>query len=545
MTATSRLLARLSGLPPADTHDVAVDRDLRVPMRDGAVLLADRLHPRSQPTPHIVLIRTPYGRRRWMGPVARAFAERGYQVVVQSVRGTFGSGGVFDPFRHEAADGADTLAWLERQPWFGGSVAMTGASYLGFVQWAVAAGAPPFLKALAAQVTASEFQSLIHPGGSFALDSALSWVHTVHHQEARPLRVIAAALGQRRTLARVFAAALPLVDLDRRAVGRTVSFYQDWLEHTVADDPFWDAIDHSVRLAEVVPPVSLVGGWYDLFLPRQIDDYLALREAGLRPQLTIGPWTHASPGVLGAGVRESLAWFDVHLRGRTDRLREEPVRIYVTGAKEWRDLAGWPPPATPTRWHLHGDRGLSPQPPAISPPSRYVYDPADPTPSVGGIVLGPHAGPRDNRRVEARPDVLTFSSPPLDGDLEMVGPVRAELHVRSSSAHTDFFVRLCDVEPGGRSVNICDGLARLRPGRFAAVADGTSRVTIDLWPAAHRFRPGHRVRLQVSSGAHPRFARNPGDSEPLGTGRTWTVARQEVFHDPDHPSAVVLPHTRA
>jgi putative CocE/NonD family hydrolase len=226
MTLGSRLLARLSGLAPAESRDVAVEADLRVPMRDGVTLLADRLHPRDPPARHIVLIRTPYGRRRYMRPVARAVAERGYQVVVQSTRGTFGSEGAFDPFRHEAADGEDTLAWLEGRPWFDGSVAMTGASYLGFVQWAVAAGAPSYLKALAPQVTASEFASLIHPGGSFSLDSVLSWVHTVHHQEGRPLRVIASMIRQRHTLDAVFDL-LPLADLDRAVVGRRVGFYQD------------------------------------------------------------------------------------------------------------------------------------------------------------------------------------------------------------------------------------------------------------------------------------------------------------------------------
>ncbi|HEX6492900.1 MAG TPA: CocE/NonD family hydrolase, partial [Candidatus Dormibacteraeota bacterium] len=541
MTTTSRVVARLSGLRPAESRDIAIDEDLRAAMRDGTVLLADRLHPRDRPTPHIVLIRTPYGRRRYMRPVARAIAERGYQVVVQSTRGTFGSEGVFDPFRHEAADGEDTLAWLADQPWFGGSVAMTGASYLGYVQWSVAASAPPYLKALAPQVTASEFGSLIHPDGSFALDSVLSWVHTVHHQEGRPLRVLASMLGQRRALAAVFSG-LPLTGLDVSTVGRSVSFYQDWLEHRVANGgPFWSAIDHSGRLAEVVPPVTLLGGWYDLFLPRQLDDYTALREAGLRPQLTIGPWTHAHPAVLGVGLRESLAWFDVHLRGRTDRLRAAPVRIFVMGAKAWRDLEDWPPPSTPTRWHLHGDGGLAPHAPATSPPDRYDYDPANPTPSVGGIVLGPHAGPRDNRRLEARPDVLVYTSAPLESDLEVIGRVSADLHVRSSCETTDFFVRLCDVEPSGRSVNICDGLAQLRPGRFGGENGTPNRVRVDLWPTAHRFRRGHRVRVQVSSGAHPRFVRNLGGGEPLGTGRTVTIAHQEVHHDPDHPSAVVLP----
>ncbi|HEX3607973.1 MAG TPA: CocE/NonD family hydrolase [Candidatus Dormibacteraeota bacterium] len=543
MTVASRLVARLADLPPARTHRIAVDRGLRVPMPDGAALLADRLYPRDAATRHIVLIRTPYGRGRYLTPVTRAIAERGYQVVVQSTRGTFGSGGVFDPFRDEAADGMATLAWLAEQPWFGGSVAMTGASYLGFVQWAVAASAPPWLRALAMQVTASEFQSLIHPGGSFSLDSVLSWAHTVHHQEGTLPQVLRSLLRQRGELATVFAMAGPLAALDQAAVGRRVNFFHDWLEHADPDDPYWAAIDNSRRLAEVTVPVNMVGGWYDLFLPRQLADYTALRAAGHRPHLTVGPWSHASPGVGGAALRESLEWFDAHLRGLTDRLRPEPVRILVMGANEWRDLPDWPPPSTPVRWHLHPGGGLDRRPPEESSPDAYTYDPSDPTPSVGGIVLGPHAGPKDNRAVEARPDVLVYTSPVLDRDVEIIGAVSAELHVRSDSAHTDVFVRLCDVEPKGRSINICDGLVRLRPGRVSTDADGVARVVVEIWPTAHRFLRGHRIRLQVSGGAHPRFARNLGDGEPLGTSATCTVSRQELYHDPAHPSAVVLPHT--
>lgn len=543
MSLMSRLLARLSHLEPALTHRVDIERGLRAPMPDGAVLLADRLVPRGVDTPHIVLMRTPYGRGRYMRPIARVIAERGYQVVVQSVRGTFGSGGEFEPFRHEAADGAATLAWLAERPWFGNSVGMTGASYLGYVQWAVATGAPEYLRALTMQVTASEFATLMHPGGSFSLDTVLSWVHTVHHQEGRPLRVLASVLRQRRQLAPVFAG-MPLGTLDRAAVGRSVRFHQDWLEHTSADAPYWQALDHSRRLAEVRVPVNMVSGWYDVFLPRQLADYAALRAAGRAPHLTVGPWSHVSPGLMGASVRESLAWFDAHLRGHTERLRAQPVRVFVMGAKRWRDLAEWPPPATPTRWHLHGGGALSTRPPEPSPPERYDYDPENPTPSVGGVVLGPHAGPRDNRRLEARPDVLVHSSAALDADVEVIGPVSAELHVRSSCAYTDFFVRLCDVDPRGRSINVCDGLVRLRPGAFACAADGTVPLTVDLWPTAHRFRRGHRIRLQVSSGAHPRYARNLGAGEPLGTAQTCTVAHQEVFHDPEHPTAVILPHLR-
>lgn len=541
MSLASRVLARVVGLPPAHTYDVGVERDLRAPMPDGVALLADRYFPRQDARAPIVLMRSPYGRRTLFGLLARLFAERGYQVVVQSVRGTFGSGGTFDAMRHEARDGRATLAWLAAQPWFSGSVGMTGASYLGFVQWAVAADAPASLKALAPQITASQFRRLTYAGESFGLKTALSWIYMLHHQELPAWRLLWAQLRQGKALAPAYAT-VPLNKADTRAVGGPVAFYQDWLAHGAPGDPFWEEIDYSQRLDAVSAPVNLVAGWYDIFLPDQLADYAALRRAGHQPHLTIGPWIHMNFGAQWAGVRESLAWFDAHLRGDSTRLRPSPVRIFVMGTRRWHDLPDWPPPANITPWYLHpSDRLAAEPPPQDAPPDQYRYDPADPTPMVGGSVLTTDAGPRDNRKLEARSDVLTYTTAPLDRDLDVAGSVAAELYVRSSVEYTDFFARVCDVEPGGRSVNVCDGLMRLEPGRCAPAADGTRRVRVDLWPTAYCFRAGHRLRLQVSSGAHPRYARNLGSGEPLGSGTTFVVADQQVFHDAGHPSALLLP----
>ncbi|MCP4594133.1 MAG: CocE/NonD family hydrolase, partial [bacterium] len=185
-------------------------------------------------------------------------------------------------------------------------------------------------------------------------------------------------------------------------------------------------------------------------------------------------------------------------------------------------------------------------PPAESSPDHYVYDPADPTPATGGPFLGRRgAGPQDNRALEARPDVLCYTTPPLQHDVDVIGPVRTELYVRSSLAHTDFFARLCDVEPDGRSINVCDGLFRVEPGKGEPQPDGSLRIEIDMWATAYRFRTGHRLRLQVSSGAHPRWSRNLGTGEPLATGTLLAVAEQAIYHDADHPSALVLPLSSA
>jgi putative CocE/NonD family hydrolase len=543
MSFSSRMIGWYFKLPPAETHTVAVERGLKVPMADGVTLLADRYYARQDPARPTILVRTPYGREAPFGVLfGRPLAERGFQVLIQSCRGTFGSGGTFDAFRNERADGLATLAWMKQQPWYSGEFGMLGPSYMGFVQWAIAAEAGPELKALAPQVTASEFRSLTYPGESFDLDTALTWISLVAHQEeAGPARL---AERYTQSIERAFQH-LPLNRADEIAVGKPVTYYRDWLEHERPGDAWWKAIDYTRTVGEVKAPVHLTGGWYDIFLPQLIEDYERLRRAGRKPYLTIGPWTHNSLGLIGVSLCQSIAWFRAHLLGDRSGLRAAPVQVYVMGANQWREYQTWPPEsfsATGLRWHLQAGGGLSPATPGAGGPDRYRYDPADPTPAVGGTSLSANAGARDNRELEKRADVLCYTSPVLKDDLEVIGPVSAELFVSSSLEYTDFSVRLCDVAPGGRSTNVCDGLVRLAPGLPSFAPPGSiHRVRVELWPTATCFKRGHRLRVQVASGAHPRFARNPGSGEPLGSATRLVVADQAVYHDPDHPSAVILP----
>lgn len=542
MSLGSRIVGGLAGLPPAHTSRVLVERDLRIPMLDGVELLADRYFPRGSNQLPIVLMRSPYGRRLQWGAIGRLFAERGYQSVVQSTRGTFGSGGEFDPFRHEGSDGRTTLEWLAKQSWFGGSVGMFGPSYLGFVQWAAAFNGPPFLKALVPCIAASQFRSAIYSGEAFSLDTVLTMVDFVHHQELSFWQRLQALRTHGRRLARAFAH-LPLTDVDRLATGRPIKFFQDWLQHNEPGDAYWKSVDFSGKVPAA--PVSLVAGWYDVFLPGQLADYAALRKAGLPCRLTVGPWTHVSLGGARVMVNEGLAWFNAYLRDKPDQRSLPAVRVFVMGSKRWLDLAEWPPRTILGRWHLQPSAGLARQVPGESFPDEFTYDPRHPTPSVGGIVQGSHAGPKDNRKLEARPDVLTYTTEPLAHDLEVIGPLVAELYIRSSLDHTDFFVRVCDVEPDGRSTNVCDGLVRLWPGRFPREADGGLCIKVELWPTAYSFRRGHRIRMQVSSGAHPRYSRNLGTGEPLGSAVSLESAQQKIFHDPAHASALLLPERSA
>lgn len=543
VNVVSRLIEWAYRLPPAETRDVAIDRGLKVPMPDGAELLADRFYPRkTDKNPPTILMRSPYGRAAFWGMVfARPLAERGFQVLIQSCRGTFGSTGDFDPFRNERDDGLATLAWIKKQPWFSGELAGFGASYMGFAQWAVAAEAGPELKALALQLTGSELRSAIYAGESFWLDTALTWLYTVANQEA-PLVAVVLAQARAAKVLRPILKRLPLRELDEMAIGRPAPFYRDWLEHNDPGDAWWRPLDFSEKVREVTAPAYLLAGWYDVFLPQTLADYRRLREAGRDPRLTIGPWAHLNAEWIKVALPESIAWFRAHLLGDASALREARVRVFVMGAGEWRELPEWPPPGRrEERWHLQPGGQLAKPPAPVSEPDHYRYDPADPTPAVGGSTLSENAGPKDNRTVEARADVLVYTSAPLDRDLEVMGPVTAELYVKSSLEHTDFFVRLCDVSPAGKSINLGDGLLRLEPGRAAPDADGCRKITIELWATANRFKRGHRVRVQVSSGSHPRYARNTGSGEPLATAARLVAADQTVFHDPARPSAIILP----
>lgn len=535
MILGSHLTQRLLHLPPPLTRDLVVAHDLRVPMRDGAVLPADRWTPKSGgdglPT---VLLRSPYGRAgAAAGPMVRPFAERGFQVLIQSTRGTFGSGGTFDPLRHEREDGLDTVDWVIKQPWFGESMVLYGMSYLGFVQWAVADQLPPQVQAMIPAVSESALTLEFLRADGFSLETPFGWGVMVAGQERR-WAIPRQLLGARRVHSAM--STLPLGEADVAATGHRSDYIQDILAHD-AGTPRWAEVDHSRRVADVTVPVSSVGGWYDIFLPGQLRDHQALQAAGRQARVTVGPWSHTSRGVGVTAAAEALGFGLAHARGEQPPERA-PVRLFVMGEETWRDFPSWPPPGyAPQRFHLHPGGTLSTDTAAESVPDGYRYDPADPTPAVGGVrlALGVKGGRVDNTALEARPDVLTYTTAVLDTDVEVIGEVAAEIWFRSGLPHADVFVRLCDVDAKGRSTNVCDGLVSLTD------ADEISCARVRLWPTAYRFRRGHRIRVQVSSGAFPRYNRNPGTGEPRATATTLRAADQEVFHDPERPSAVLLP----
>jgi uncharacterized protein len=544
VTLPSEILARQMHLPRAQTHDVICEEDLPAPMEDGVVLLADRWVARehatdAQPT---VLVRSPYGRKQFVGLLfGRLLAERGLQVVVQSVRGTFGSGGQFNPF-DERADGLATLRWIRAQPWHSERIGTIGPSYLGLVQWAVAPEAGDDLAALSIQVSASQFHGQTYAGGSLSLETSASWLVLVAEQERR-FAPLAMARALRRLPALLTEGSLD--DLDLRATGGEVDWFRQAIANPGRESQYWVARDFAQGVSKVTAPVQFIGGWYDIFLPWMLEDFAALHEAGHNPQLIIGPWTHTDPGLVSAGMRDGLAWLRAHLLGDDRLVRSSKVRVFVTGESagaRWRDLESWPPPGSSSlRLWLSEDGRLSNQAAASSTGGdRYRYDPADPTPSVGGPVLLSRDPVLDNRQLESRDDVLTYTTDLLPDTVEAIGPVSVELFIRAGSPYFDVFARVCDVDSDGASWNVCDALARNEPRCFEQLHDGTWRASFQLWPTAHRFAAGHRIRLQVSSGAHPRYARNPGTGEDPNHATRLVAVELEVLRDPDHPSAVTL-----
>jgi uncharacterized protein len=564
--ALGQALSRAWSLPPRRNR-VAVVRDVAVPMSDGTVLRADHYLPVTDRRLATVLVRSPYGRGfPYDLSSAQLIAERGFHVLLQSCRGTFGSGGDFDPMRHEAADGQDTVAWLRQQHWFDGRLATYGLSYLGFVQWALAQDPPPELVAAVIQVGPHDFSRAAYHHGAFDLQNFLGWSDMVAHQETTRA---AAGLWRMATADRRLRPALnglPVTASGRDLLGTGAPWFEGWLEHPDLADPFWAPLQCGAALERIGVPTLLVGGWQDLFLEQTLEQYQALSGRGVPTRLLVGPWTHVEVATKGGAVMtESLAWLDRYAgpgatadasaadgsaadgsaadtsAPHTPAPVENSVRVWVGGkgpGAGWREVSGWPP-AGPReqRWYLGPHGSLTPSVPADAgtPPARFRYNPADPTPSVGGATMTPSAGVRDNRALEARADVLVFTSEPLPGPVEILGEVAAELSVARDNPHADLFVRLCDVDEKGRSRNVCDGIIRLTS---ADPEDGVVRIS--LLGAAHRFGAGHRLRLQVSGGAHPRFARNPGTGQVEAPARDLVPTAYQI--DPG-ASALLLPVT--
>ncbi len=508
---------------------------VRVPMRDGVELVADHYVPDTSTPAGTLLARCPYGRMFPFSVVfGTVYASRGYHVVFQSVRGTYGSGGEFVPMVHEVADGADTVAWLREQTWFTGSFATLGLSYLGFTQWALLMDPPPEMKAAIISVGPHDFRAATWGTGSFTLNDFLGWSDMVAHQEdPGRIKAVVRQSRSRRVVART-ADQAPMGAAGRALLSDRAPWWESWTEHADPADPFWDPMRLDAALDRVECPVLLFGGWQDLFLEQTLAQFRHLRDRDVTTALTVGPWTHSqmTTKALPTVLRETFAWLDTHLAGRAAKDRS-PVRAYVN-ATGWVELPDWPPAMGESVLYLHPAHRLSDDPPdAGSHPSTFTFDPADPTPTIGGRLLSPDSGYRDDGVLALRADVLDFTGDPLPADLYVAGTPVMELAHSCDNPNNDVFVRLSEVDANGESRSVSDGFVRL------TTDSGTIRLELD--PMAHRFGAGSRIRVLVAGGSHPRFVRNLGTGEPPSSGSRMVPARHSVHHGAGGVSRLLLP----
>ncbi|POX42779.1 peptidase S15 [Streptomyces sp. Ru73] len=547
---------------PEKRYEAGWEPGLRVPAADGSPLITDHYFPRAEGDFPTLLVRSPYGRGvPWSPMYGLLFAEQGFHVVLQSCRGTGGSGGEFDLWRNEAADGRATVSWLREQPWFDGQVGTIGPSYLGYVQWALALDPPPELNAMVVQVGLHDPYALFHADGVLRLENALAVGMGMTYQHRGMTQFVRATLRLQRRL-RDAITARPLRGAYAPALGGQLPWLDEVMAHPDAEDAYWRGASSAESAERLRVPTSLITGWHDALVDQTFQQYDRLRRSGCETALLVGPWTHTSALQQGwpEVFAESLAWLRAHLHDDPSGLRPTAVRVHTGGENTWRDLDEWPPPHAATSWYAsrggHLTQQLSPgqtsaeKGPAerasteqasakqdartdSAPLTSFRYDPADPTPSLGGPLLSRTAGPRDNANLEARDDVVTFTSPPLTEPVDILGPVSARLSVSTDTGYADVFTRLCDVDAQGRSVNVCDGL-----GRFRTTGDTPSQVTVAMSTTSHRFAVGHRIRWQISGGAHPRYARNPGTGDSPLDATTLTPVRITLHTD----SVLILPH---
>jgi putative CocE/NonD family hydrolase len=509
-----------------------VDRNVAVEMPDGVLLTTDVHHPEGCGPFPTLLMRTCYDKvliGEYLG--LGDFVDAGFRVVLQDCRGSGGSGGQQDHLA-ESVDGRATGDWIAGQPWFDGQLGTFGASYMGFTQWALAVTRPPYLKAMAISLSSARGARSWFPGGSFALDITLPWTMTMVFGLGRAQEP---ELQQR--LVDGFDH-LPLREAAQLTTGKRVHWWDRWMDHPSADDPFWKPLDCSDAV-DLDVPILFMDGWYDYPTLHMVREFQQRDEAGLPSRLVVGAGTH-----FGAGVderSETLRWFDRHLKGVDLAPQCSPVSVFVLPDLGWRDLPAWPPPSAPDTWFLQPQAGLGRTRSEAASTTPYVYDPSDPTPAFGGPSLRmDKCGPVDNRELEARSDVLTFTSAPLAEPVLTIGPIEARLFLRSDVDHFDVYLRVCDVLPTGESINVSEVIRRLGPIDIDRDEDGVFEIVLDVRPIAQQFASGNRIRVQVSGGAHPMFARNTCSGEPLSDAVTLVVAHNEVLHGERYSSAVTM-----
>ncbi len=563
----------------AESYEVRIERGVAVKMRDGVTLRADVYRPKAEGKFPVLLQRTPYNKAGGFEFGSKGSA-RGYVVIFQDVRGRYTSEGEWYPFKHESDDGYDTVEWAAALPYSNGKVGMFGGSYVGATQMLTAIAHPPHLAGVFPVVTAANYHDgWTYQGGAFEQWFNESWTSGLAQDTLN--RRVAANTNALPWISRLPLDSYPLLDaggLKGSTIVRDLApYFSDWLAHP-SFDAYWKQWSIEDNYGQIQVPVFSVAAWYDIFLGGSLGNYTGIKarggseaaRSGQRLLVIIGG--HAGGGQKIGDVdfgsqavldvdEVMLRWYDHILKGAANGVEQEkPVKLFVMGKNTWREEADWPlARAENTRYFLHsggkanglvGDGTLSTSSPAAEPADRFTYDPLDPVPTRGGPLCCDAAhlepGPRDQRPVEARADVLVFTTPEFKRDFEVTGPVALELYASSSAVDTDFLGKLIDVWPDGFAQNLTEGILRARYRSSQEKPEFLNplevyKFKIDLWATSNVFLAGHRLRLEISSSNFPRFDRNLNTGEDPRTGTRMVKATNTIYHDEEHPSALIVP----
>ena len=577
LTATFLMIAAEPGGKPY-LNEIRIERHKAVPMRDGINLYADVYRPVKEGRYATLVVRTPYGLQRdGIHENLIKFAQRGYSVVAVDTRGRYESGGNWDPFRTEGPDGYDIIEWAAKQNFSNGKVASEGGSYLGHVQWAAASQQPPSLVAMfPALASTNIYANWITLGGAYRLSFNYGWgVVRMPDRIMLPQYIHTEAYTPEELKYENILWHLPLNTGDVKSAGAQVKHYRDWLAHPNYD-AYWKAISDEDRMDKMQVPAEVSGGWFDIFLAGTINGYTMMKQkaanerARKQTRMIIGPWGHGpsqkygdvdfGPQAMNDQFEEELRFFDYNLRGIENGLdRTLPVKIFYMGVNKWRAEQDWPIPNTNYRELYLGGAGtansvrgggtLSFTKPETAITHRYTYDPDRPVGTMGGnncCGTPTPAGPKDQRSIETRNDVLVYTSEFLTNPLAIAGPVKMKLTAATDGPDTDWMVKLVDVYPNGFAMPVAEGIlrARYRNGldKPELLTPNTAfDFTVDLIGTANVFQPGHRIRVDITSSNFPQFDRNPNTGEPLGTSTKIRIAQQSIQLGGLRPSYIVLP----
>ena len=555
--------------------------NVKVPMRDGVNLSADIYRPKAPGKFPTLLLRT-YFDNSLKGKVefALKFVEQGYAVVLQDVRGRFDSDGAWQPYQNEPKDGYDTQEWIGKQSWCNGKIGCYGTSYDGFTTIMPAPLHSEYVKCMVpTRCQQTCFGHLYNDG---VMQINVVFMAGVFYDGRSMQPTLAQSLGHDPKALRlvdwneVFRR-VPLITAVDDIIGDP-SYIKEWIQHPQFDE-YWKSYGLKDKYADIKSPAYFLTGWYDNLLLESLRNFVGFREKGGSPEarngtkILIGPWTHGIVDPKGHGWDVDLGqnttvdtdavhlkYFDHYLKGVDNGIDQQPpIRLFVMGANRWRDENEWP--LARTKWTnyyfgsgghantLNGDGTLTLSSPRHdSTPDKYVYDPNDPVPSLGGLISMPAylQGPKDRRSVEQRKDVLVYTTPPLETDTEVTGPIEVKLYAASSAVDTDFTGTLIDVYPDGRAINICEGIrgARYRESLENPTLIEPGKVyeySINLWGTSNVFKAGHRIRVEISSSNFPRFARNQNVGAAFGTSAEIKTAEQTIYHDSRYQSRLILP----